>query len=555
MSFLYQEMQRYYSKNNESEVIKLVKEKIDGNISYIDKKYLCLFNDIIKREPCCYWNQKVYNQTFTELNNSCSKVNIDIDDSIINHFIIGYGAYQQITDIINDLENLNDNPEIKNRLYRIPTYISIVEGCLTNLFRCILLIFNQTTTKDFSSQKKLNPICEALKSNGFDLLVKDVNVNIRNAINHGGVVFKVKAGINIIEFIYNENKKLVVLPLKVYEFDELINKVYDTASGVLLGLAHFLNNHSKCISVNRTQKSYLAFYLLSMELSIPDVRCKSISGLEDDKQLNVDFKIVNTDRMFIIQTAIEIAMLVYAQYSDYNKYMISFSGERLQSSWIVFRNDDIYDMITKKRELSDVITDIINRKSCLIWNASTEEVNMQEIKYFRFPNYSSTKFKINKVEDASIDDRKRLRAHLFIGDIVDKDEILKIINEAIEWLKLVENPPSPTIPHKYGKMEADSLYIYVFRKDSRKNKELYPNNENFVCMVDYNIDGRTTLKNGGVFESIWVKLHHEKIGNIEIAWREGKYTIRKNIVKIGRNAPCICGSGKKYKNCCLNKPK
>ncbi|RQW06388.1 hypothetical protein EH223_02390, partial [candidate division KSB1 bacterium] len=22
---------------------------------------------------------------------------------------------------------------------------------------------------------------------------------------------------------------------------------------------------------------------------------------------------------------------------------------------------------------------------------------------------------------------------------------------------------------------------------------------------------------------------------------------------IGRNAPCPCGSGKKYKNCCLNK--
>ncbi len=24
-------------------------------------------------------------------------------------------------------------------------------------------------------------------------------------------------------------------------------------------------------------------------------------------------------------------------------------------------------------------------------------------------------------------------------------------------------------------------------------------------------------------------------------------------MKIGRNAPCPCGSGKKYKNCCLNK--
>jgi len=39
-------------------------------------------------------------------------------------------------------------------------------------------------------QKKIKPICEILKSNGFDLLVADVNVNIRNAINHGGIIFK-----------------------------------------------------------------------------------------------------------------------------------------------------------------------------------------------------------------------------------------------------------------------------------------------------------------------------------------------------------------------------
>ena len=26
-------------------------------------------------------------------------------------------------------------------------------------------------------------------------------------------------------------------------------------------------------------------------------------------------------------------------------------------------------------------------------------------------------------------------------------------------------------------------------------------------------------------------------------------------MKIGRNEPCPCGSGKKYKKCCLNKPK
>jgi uncharacterized protein YchJ len=72
-------------------------------------------------------------------------------------------------------------------------------------------------------------------------------------------------------------------------------------------------------------------------------------------------------------------------------------------------------------------------------------------------------------------------------------------------------------------------------------------------MVDYNIDGITSLKSGGIFENIWRQLYHENIGNIQIAWREGKYAIKRNAVKIGRNDPCPCGSGKKYKKCCLDK--
>ena len=30
-------------------------------------------------------------------------------------------------------------------------------------------------------------------------------------------------------------------------------------------------------------------------------------------------------------------------------------------------------------------------------------------------------------------------------------------------------------------------------------------------------------------------------------------TLRRNLPKVGRNDPCPCGSGKKYKKCCLNR--
>ena len=34
--------------------------------------------------------------------------------------------------------------------------------------------------------------------------------------------------------------------------------------------------------------------------------------------------------------------------------------------------------------------------------------------------------------------------------------------------------------------------------------------------------------------------------------RKNKHTIVRDYKKIGRNDPCPCGSGKKYKNCCLS---
>jgi hypothetical protein len=553
MDFLTAAIMRYYSKGQSQEVTALVNDHINADIRSIEPELLCIFHDILTKEPCCYWDKSIYDQTYTQLSDSCSGKTVNIGADIMEHFWIGYSTYSQITDIINDLERLNDSPEIKNRLYRIPTYISIVEGCLTNLFRFILLILDQTSPKDFACQRKLSPICEALQSNGFELLVRDVNVNVRNAINHGGVIFK-NSGQEI-DFLFTANRQAAIETLKTYEFDELINEVYDTASGVLLGIAHFLNNHSQSVSVDRTETTFISFSLFGMALSLPTIRCRSISGLRDRKQLNMDFYISNSDRTFLVETAIEISMIAYSRFSDYQQYMISFSNERLQSSWIRFANQDVNDMITRKRELSDVLTDVIKRQDCLIWDVSTEDIDLQEVRYFRFPNYAGDKFKVNRVKEASIADRKRLRAHLYIGDMTSKNEIIDAINQAIEWLKTLKNAPSPTLPHKYGTMEADSVYINVYRADSRGNKGMYPTNDNLVCFVDYNVDGVTTLRHGGIFENLWRQFYHEKIGNIQIAWREAKYAAKQNHVKVGRNAPCPCGSGKKYKKCCLVKIK
>lgn len=540
---------KYYLQDNSKSILTQVQDKLNKEINIISHEMLCIFDSVINKEPSCYWNKTVYQQTYSQLEELINGYTtpIKLNDEIMEHFLIGYNTYKQITDIINDLSKLNDNPEIKNRLYRIPTYVSIVEGCLTNLFRVITLILNQVSQKDFASVKKLNPLCEILKSNGFELLVTAVNVNVRNAINHGGIIFKDNG--NIIDFQYTENRQSVICSMKTYEFDNLINEVYDTASGVLLGICSLINNHIELITVDRSKNLFIPFCLLGMELSIPGIHLRSISGLPDCKQLNIDIEIKNSDRTYIGEIAVFLAILVYERYYDYQQYMFFFSNERLQGSWVRFTNQEISDMTDKVRNFGDVMKSVMERGDCIIFEASREQIDMQEIKYYRFPNHSEKEYKLNNVEDASTPDRKRLKAHLFIGDISEKEKILEIIYGSIDWLKRVRNVPSPTIPHKYGTMDADSLYINVYRNDSRGNKELFSSNGNFVCFVDYNIDGETTLKNGGLPISIWKQLFHEKLANVQIAWREGKFAIRK-VIKIGRNDPCPCGSGKKYKRCC-----
>lgn len=542
---------RYYGKDGSASILEKMRKELDPDITFCEHELLCIFNDVLTNIPCCYWNKEICIQTISGLENIINqKTDIIINESIMEYFLIAYHTYIQVSEIINDLSGLNDSHTIKNRQYRIPTYINIVEGCLTNLFRFIALLLNQISEKDYSSIFKMKPLCDVVNKNGFLILTTDININIRNAINHGGVIFKEDG--KEIDFHYNENHQSVSCSLQYYEFDKLIENVYDAASAVILGVSSFLNKHWSNVVIDMTQKSFVTFCLYAMKLSIPNIRCRYLSEVADNKQLNVDIVINNPDKTFILQTAIELAMLIYEQYNDYKKYFISFSNERLQTSWIRFTNEEVNEMISKKREFVGVISEAKTRGDVVIFNPSIENVDLQEIKYFRFPNYNGERFSINQVADASLPDQKRLRCNLFIGEANEKEEIIKIIWEGIDWLKGLRNVDSPTLHHKNGDMEADALYINVFRYDARKNKDLFPNNENFVCFADYNASGNTTLKCGSLPPKIWQKFYHEKIGKLDIAWRESKYAIR-NVKKINVNDRCPCGSGKKFKKCCRGK--
>ena len=541
----------YQKEYDDSALIQQLGKAFDPSITSIDPIFTALIYRLLNETPSKYWNNKTAHQVFDKLESgfSASSTTLKIEEDAFAYFLMGYSAYEQISETWTDIHDFNISSETKTRLYRIPMYTSIAEGCLSNLLRFLAFPFSASTGKDYTIQSKLGSLLDMARTNGINEIVDHVDVNIRNAINHGKVSLRKDGGSERIQFYYTESNQTKTLEMPLFEFDRHIDEAYDMVSGVIMGIALFLNAHISVLHIDKSRKGFIPFALFAMELSTPVNHCYMISDVANNEQINIDMHISNCDdKDHIIRLAIIIAVIVYERYPDYKKYYISFSHPRMLTNWLRFTQKQITDMINGTMMPNDVAQQVLS-KDALMFPRSEEELDPSDYRYFCFPNYSKNGMLINRVADASLQDRKRLKAHVFIGDTTSREEIISKIETAIEWLKSVKNPPSPQYQLKHGDMPADSIYLNVYKHDERKNKELYPNNDNFVCFVDYNITGQTTLKDGGIGSLIWNQLHHETIGLLQIAWREKK-NLTRHVVKIGRNDPCPCGSGKKYKECC-----
>ena len=95
---------------------------------------------------------------------------------------------------------------------------------------------------------------------------------------------------------------------------------------------------------------------------------------------------------------------------------------------------------------------------------------------------------------------------------------------------------------EFGIGEYDSCVDMMFRYDNTS-----------ICSTP--IDAADMLRGWVMFqESPQSKFEEKDIKNL-MRTMEAEYTQQSGKSKIGRNDPCPCGSGKKYKKCCLNKPK
>ena len=374
---------KYYNEYEASVLLTEVQHNVDSSITSINKEFIYIFHRMIHTEPCSYWDKNVYTEVSSLLESlyQAHSSQLKIDEETFNYFSMGYNAFCQISETICDLGNFNLSQELKTRLYRLPTYTSILESCLSNFLR-VAILTGQGIGKDYST-KCARTISKCYIFQWLHTHLESLDVNNRNAINHGKVRLD-KDPVDKIYFTYSEQRISKTKEIALYEFDKIIDRSFDTASAVLLALSTFMNAHMHLISIDETKNEYIPFAILAMRLSIPGICCSSISDTGNLDQLNIELEVENTDRGYLAQIAALLSILVYNTHSDYNKYLFSFSNPRMMNGWIIYQKQDILDIISGTKKMDIVCSEIIDRKEFLIFPPSTEDIDLNEVNIFVF---------------------------------------------------------------------------------------------------------------------------------------------------------------------------
>ncbi len=188
-----------------------------------------------------------------------------------------------------------------------------------------------------------------------------------------------------------------------------------------------------------------------------------------------------------------------------------------------------------------------------------------------YQNHNNEVFDVRKVS------KDVLQAY-FISDIEGYYVIQALEDDYSEHLKIVRSKPY-YIPTKEEFLEhvddgyfEDNAYIDEFRKyvniltDSNVKKENIISSALFQFMLSSRIQfvlddiiDILDLVFDSEEEALVMYDHLVKLQNNSRMWINNGYTplelgeIRTNTYKTGRNDPCPCGSGKKYKKCCFLK--
>lgn len=488
------------------------------------------------------WDRKIYNEAKQTLGAISHLLGSDDVRDMLGNFLSAFQTYRQLNHDIDSLLYGGVKGSVRIRSLILPLCLSLIEGCYINLARSLMCCLSCSTGKNYREQKDLQPITEILKAQGFAELASIPNIGLRNAISHGGVMVKEGTTSCRVEYTFTQgNKERLYEETSSGELERLALSYLNAASGLMLALCDFFDGIGGSNSFPEIEDDFVRFMYLGFDMSDADFICLDVFESAVNSQLNYTFETTQTDDDILLEKAEELFAKMRAVCPSFESYSIAYSHPRMPGNFIRAKGSDIDEFVLRGEPKRDLLCAIFRSKDLLWFGASTEKINEFEAEYYRFPIKDTEFLKIYDVSDVSLDDRKRLKANIFIGNTRDRDDIIKASTHAIRWVEELYNPPNAAMPIVHGGMKADCVYLNVYRDLRDRNRALLENNDNFICMVEYcsKKDFRLPDTNGFIrylyHNSEWID------ERTRFLWRERKHLTQVKGAKVGRNDPCPCG--------------
>ncbi|MCB6202956.1 hypothetical protein [Extibacter muris] len=509
--------------------IKITFTKLFSKIAFLPSIYHSVLYKYLKNSQLKHWDKEIFAFSKVKISKIESQIGKEkMTSTLLSNFHQVVYAYQNLLDLEERIVLMNrfkGNEELKAKIFSINIYNDLLNGAFSNILKLYMEFQGVIEDNDKLFQKNLTPLVECLAKpeRGYQTITDLADANIRNAISHGGVT----ADKTDMIFSYRKDGKHLQQKTTVYEFKDSMFQLYDGVSAVILAWFGYLCEEDISydeVYDNKSIHEDTLFFFERLSMSTLLTTCDKVWQIEinnqEEKRKHVNIEFTGTDldidsRVFLgLYSAESVFRLRKLSLED--TIMVSFHSPKIVNSFFTIDCSVISELSNGTIDLSGAWQHVVNINGMLMFPVNDEDRNEFEDSFRYYPDMENEDFYITEIEDISNDYQKRFKAVAYLKRAKRKNHVKDTVNEIVDKLRKLENYGFSSHKVKHGKMEADIIYLVLYKKEVRRGKDraLFPSNSNFIAQIQYDVDMKFPINNK--FIDSHLKKRREKA--IEYNW-------------------------------------
>ncbi|MEY8560187.1 hypothetical protein AALF85_05760 [Jeotgalicoccus halotolerans] len=499
---------KFEKENNLEDVEKTFKNHF-STARFLPPIYHPILYKYLKNSQIKHWNEDIFSFSKDKIQEIENKLGKKVMAStLLSNFHLLIYAYESILDLEERLIMMNrfkGSEELKAKIFSINIYNDLLNTAFSNTLKLFIEFYGVIEDKNLF-QKNLTSQIEYLSSSkrGYQKITALADSNIRNAISHGGV----KANGTNMEFFYRKGAQHLKHESTVYEFKDAILQLYDGITAIILSWIGYLCEENITYSQVYESESIhkdTSLFFERLSLSTFLTSCNSIFQIEiynqkeKSEQVNVEFTGVDLD----IDSRASLGLLTAEKIFHLRKLsvkdsiMITFKSSKIATSFFKIDCSVVNDLTKGHIDMGEAWRHVIDSKNVLMLPINDEDRNEFEDFFRYYPDIETDDYFVTEIEDVSLDDKKRFKCVVYLKRATRPSHVKKAVGEVIGRVKILENHGFSSHKVKHGKMEADIIYLVLYKNEVRRGKDraLYPNNNNFIAQIQYDINKVFPIRN------------------------------------------------------------